>query len=79
MTIPTGPEKCAELAYTGRFDELPIDELPNPMTVDEAAAVARRSRATIARACQKGRIKAVSFGGKWNINRNSLLEYAGLE
>lgn len=74
MTIPIGPEKCAELAYTGRFDEL-----PNPMTVDEAAAVARRSRATIARACQKGRIKAVSFGGKWNINRNSLLEYAGLE
>lgn len=74
MTIPAGPEKCAELAYTGRFDEL-----PNPMTVDEAAAVARRSRATIARACQKGRIKAVSFGGKWNINRNSLLEYAGLE
>ena len=74
MTIPTGPEKCAELAYTGRFDEL-----PNPMTVDEAAAVARRSRATIARACQKGCIKAVSFGGKWNINRNSLLEYAGLE
>lgn len=74
MTIPTGPEKCAELAYTGRFGEL-----PNPMTVDEAAAVARRSRATIARACQKGRIKAVSFGGKWNINRNSLLEYAGLE
>lgn len=74
MTIPTGPEKCAELAYTRRFDEL-----PNPMTVDEAAAVARRSRATIARACQKGRIKAVSFGGKWNINRNSLLEYAGLE
>ena len=74
MTIPTGPEICAELAYTGRFDEL-----PNPMTVDEAAAVARRSRATIARACQKGRIKAVSFGGKWNINRNSLLEYAGLE
>lgn len=74
MTIPTGPEKCAELACTGRFDEL-----PNPMTVDEAAAVARRSRATIARACQKGRIKAVSFGGKWNINRNSLLEYAGLE
>lgn len=46
MTIPTGPEKCAELAYTGRFDEL-----PNPMTVVEAAAVARRSRATIARAC----------------------------
>lgn len=74
MTIPTGPEKCAELAYMGRFDEL-----PNPMTVVEAAAVARRSRATIARACQKGRIKAVSFGGKWNINRNSLLEYAGLE
>lgn len=53
--------------------------MPNPMTVDEAAAVARRSRATIARACQKGCIKAVSFGGKWNINRNSLLEYAGLE
>lgn len=53
--------------------------MPNPMTVDEAAAVARRSRATIARACQKGRVKAVSFGGKWNINRSSLLEYAGLE
>lgn len=74
MTIPTGAEACAMLAYQGRFDEL-----PNPLTADEAAAVARRSRATVARACARGDIKAVSYGGKWNINRRSLLEYAGLE
>lgn len=74
MTIPTGAEACAQLAYQGRFEEL-----PNPMTADEAAAVARRSRATITRACQRGEIKAVSYGGKWNVNRQSLLKYAGIE
>lgn len=73
MTIPTGPEACAALAYEGRYEEL-----PNPLTADEAAAVARRSRATITRACQAGRIKAVAYGGKWNINRESLLQYAAL-
>ena len=74
MTIPEGAEVCAQLAYEGRFDEL-----PNPMTADEAAAVARRSRATIARACHSGVLRGVSYGGKWNVNRDALLEYAGLK
>ena len=73
MKIATGPEACAEAAHDGRFEEL-----PNPLTADEAAAVARRSRATITRACQTGRLKAVAYGGKWNINRDSLLKYAAL-
>ena len=74
MNIPKGAKVCAQLAYEGRFDEL-----PNPMTVDEAAAVARRSRATITRACATGTLKGASHGGKWNVNRNALLEYAGLK
>lgn len=74
MNNPKGAKTCAQLAYEGRFDEL-----PNPMTADEAAAVARRSRATITRACHSGVLKGVSYGGKWNVNRDALLEYAGLK
>ena len=40
--------------------------------------IARRSRTTITRACISGKLKAVQTGNKWNINRDSLLAYAGL-
>lgn len=66
-------DNLAELAKQGRYSEM-----PNPMTTAEAAEVARRSPRTITRMCKAGAIKAVGYGGKWNINRESLLEFAGL-
>lgn len=60
-------------AGSGRFEDI-----PNPLSVPEAAAIARRSRATITRACRAGMIKAVNTGTKWCINRDSLLRYAAL-
>lgn len=62
-----------KLVIDGRFGEL-----PNPLIVPEAASIARRSRPTITRACKSGALKAVQTGNKWNINRDSLLAYAGL-
>lgn len=66
-------EIVAGLARDGRFSEL-----PNPLVVAEAEVIARRSRTTITRACISGKLKAVQTGNKWNINRDSLLAYAGL-
>ena len=66
-------ETIAEAAREGRYSEL-----PNPLVVAEAETIARRSRSTITRACISGKLKAVQTGNKWNINRDSLLAYAGL-
>lgn len=33
---------------------------------------------TVTRLCERGEIKAVKVGAQWRINRDALLEYAGL-
>ena len=63
----------ANAAAAGRFTEL-----PNPLKPVEAAAIARCSQRTVTRACRDGRLQAGTFGGRWNINRDSLLHFAGL-
>lgn len=57
-----------------------LEALPMVLRTDEAASIARCCRRTITRACGNGSIKAVRAGGNgsWCINRDSLLEYAGL-
>jgi excisionase family DNA binding protein len=66
-------EKISATVAAGRFEEL-----PNPLLTEEAAVVARRSVPTMKRLCQNGTVRAVKFGGIWNINRDALLRYAGL-
>lgn len=66
-------DELRKAANEGRYSDI-----PNPLTAPEAAAIARRSRVTIARACQSGQLKASNTGTRWNVNRDSLLAYAGL-
>lgn len=66
-------DELRKAANEGRYSDI-----PNPLTAPEAAVIARRSRVTIARACQSGQLKASNTGTRWNINRDSLLAYAGL-
>lgn len=69
-------ERLKQLASTAAAGN--YSELPNPLRPDEAAAIARCSTRTITRACADGRLKAGTFGGRWNVNRDSLLHFAGL-
>lgn len=66
-------DRLAAIAQEGRFEEL-----PNPLSAPEAAAIARCSKPAITRACKSGRLKAVNTGMRWKINRDSLLAYAAL-
>ncbi|WP_302755309.1 helix-turn-helix domain-containing protein [Collinsella intestinalis] len=66
-------EQLANAAAAGNYSEL-----PNPLRPEEAAVIARCSTRTITRACSDGRLKAGTFGGRWNVNRDSLLHFAGL-
>ena len=66
-------DELRKAANEGRYSDI-----PNPLTAPEAAAIARRSRATIMRACRSGQLKASNTGTRWNVNRDSLLAYAGL-
>ena len=66
-------DRLAAIAQEGRFEEL-----PNPLSAPEAAAIARCSKPTITRACKSGRLKADNTGMRWKINRDSLLAYAAL-
>lgn len=74
MSTEKGASAVRDGAWLGDYGAL-----PPVLTTTEAAAIARRSRRTIVRACEAGRIKAVKVGGGlWNVGRDSLLEYAGL-
>ena len=66
-------DELRKAAHEGRFNDI-----PNPLTAPEAAAIARRNRTTIIRACQDGRIKGANSGKGWSVNRDSLLAYAAL-
>lgn len=66
-------EQLAKAAAAGDYQSI-----PNPLKPSEAAAIARCSTRTITRACSDGRLKAGAIGGRWNVNRDSLLSFAGL-
>ena len=55
-----------------------FSKLPPMLTTDQAAAVLNTTRKTVTKMCQTGRIKAVKCMSLWRINRDALLEYAGL-
>lgn len=43
-----------------------------------AASTLGVSPRTVTRLCERGEIKAVKVGAQWRINRDALLEFAGL-
>jgi hypothetical protein len=73
MVSPEALEAVALCVERGEYGKL-----PNPMKTEEAAAVARRSPSCVREACASGELQAVRFRGTWNINRESVLHYAGL-
>lgn len=51
---------------------------PDLVSVKEAAILIGVSYTTMLKACQSGEISAVSFGGRWIINKKKLLEKFGI-
>lgn len=52
--------------------------LPLLLTAKEAADVLLCSDRTITRMCEDGTLKGCRAGNRWRVNRDALLEYAGL-
>lgn len=57
-----------------------VDGVEYPLLLDanDAARILNVSKSTILRMCAEGELKAVKVRGSWRINRDALLEYAGL-
>ena len=53
-------------------------EYPLLLDVNDAARILNVSKSTILRMCAGGELKAVKVRSSWRINRDALLEYAGL-
>ena len=54
------------------------ETLPPLLNTRQAARVLNTSDRTVTRLCVAGKIKAVRVASLWRINRDALLEYAGL-
>lgn len=57
---------------------LAVNDLPLMLTVNQAAPILNVCPRTIVRMCNNGQLKAVKTASAWRINRDALLEYAGL-
>lgn len=53
--------------------------LPALLSSKEAARILGVSDRTVTRMCEQGKLKAVKVMSLWRINRDALLEFAGLE
>lgn len=61
-----------------RMGEVDGVEYPLLLDANDAARILNVSKSTILRMCAEGELKAVKVRGSWRINRDALLEYAGL-
>lgn len=52
--------------------------LPSLLSSKEAARILGVSERTVTRMCEQGKLKAVKVMSLWRINRDALLEFAGL-
>lgn len=52
--------------------------MPPLMTPKQSGDLMGVSTRTVARLCESGKLKAVKVGTQWRINRDALLEFAGL-
>lgn len=53
--------------------------LPALLSSKEAARILGVSERTVTRMCEQGKLKAVKVMSLWRINRDALLDFAGLE
>lgn len=54
------------------------ENLPALLSAKQAASIMGVSDRTVTRMCEQGKLKAVKVMSLWRINRDALLEFAGL-
>lgn len=59
-------------------EHVDISALPELLNTRQAAAVLSVTTRTVTRMCELGKLKAVRVMSVWRINRDALLEFAGL-
>ena len=55
-----------------------LTELPDLLDTNQTAAVLNVTPRTVTRMCEQGKLKAVRVMSLWRINRDALLDFAGL-
>lgn len=55
------------------------EELPELLTVKQAAQVLNVAPRTVSKMCEQEKVKAVKVASLWRINRDALYKFAGLE
>lgn len=56
-----------------------LSELPMLLKTTQAACILNVTPRTVQSMCEAGKIKAVRVQSVWRVNRDALLEFAGLE
>lgn len=59
-------------------DGVSTDEMPVLLDTNQAAAILNVTPRTVTRMCEQGKLKAVRVMSLWRINRDALLDFAGL-
>lgn len=67
---------CTKSVQTEKVD---IHELPELLTTEQARQVLNVAPSTIYKLCRQQKFTAIQVLSTWRINRDSLLEYAGLK
>lgn len=71
---------CAsETRNSGGMREVGGVEYPMLLDTKQGRDILNISERSITRMCSNGQLKAVKVGGVWRINRDALLEFAGLD
>lgn len=56
-----------------------LNDLPMLLTTTQAATILNVTPRTVQSMCEAGKLKAVRVQSLWRVNRDALLEFAGLE
>ena len=59
-------------------DGVSTEEMPMLLDTNQAAAILNVTPRTVTRMCEQGKLKAVRVMSLWRINRDALLDFAGL-
>lgn len=63
----------------GSSDVARLSDLPMLLTTTQAATILNVTPRTVQSMCEAGKLRAVRVQSLWRVNRDALLEFAGLE
>lgn len=73
-----GPQRLVGSIKVKKHQTVNIESLPDLLDTNQAAAILNVTPRTVTRMCEQGKLKAVRVMSLWRINRDRLLDFAGL-